>query len=84
MSAAKWVDPNPIRLSAPHGLTVTLYRRQPVEPTPKPEAAAPPSTPEPSLPYPDPPWLAALEEEERRLAARARLDQDEPPTDGAA
>ena len=31
MTAAKWVDPDPIRVASAHGLAVLLYRRRPAD-----------------------------------------------------
>ena len=70
MTAAKWVDPDPIRVVSTHGLTVLLYRRRP--------AAAAERTGQ-QQPHDDgQDWLSYLDAEERAARA-ATVESATPP-----
>ena len=73
MTAAKWVDPDPIRVTSTHGLTVLLYRRRPA-------AAERTGEQQPDGDGQD--WLSYLDAEER--AARAATVASATPTERMA
>ena len=77
MTAAKWVDPDPIRVASAHGLTVLLYRRR------RPAAAAAAARTGEQQPDGDgQDWLSFLDAEER--AARAATVASATPTERMA
>ena len=83
MTAAKWVDPDPIKVTSAHGLTVLLYRRapreQPTQPSPPASEPTPAGRTEPELYDDGQDWLCYLDAEER--AARAATVASATPTE---